>query len=66
MLTAQKLNNVAQMRWDEIQDVFWTIPREKMKATKTSEAKAHEVPFSKAVSDLIAKQPNRRPFSFVE
>lgn len=64
MLTAQRLNNVAQMRWDEIQDDLWTIPREKMKATKTSKAKAHEVPFSKAVSDLIAKQPNRGTFVF--
>lgn len=64
MLTAQRLNNVAQMQWDEIQDDLWTIPRAKMKATKSYRAAAHEVPFSKDASNLISALPIRGPFVF--
>ena len=34
MLSAQRLDNVASIRWDEIDGDIWTIPREKVKSTK--------------------------------
>jgi len=64
MLSAQRLSNVAQIRWDEIHGDVWVIPREKMKATKKDSAKAHEVPLSDAMAELIAKQPRRCDFVF--
>lgn len=64
MLSAQRLSNVAQMRWDEIQGDVWLIPREKMKATRTAKAAAHEVPLSGALAALIAEQPRLGPFVF--
>jgi integrase len=57
MLSAQRLSNVALMRWDEIHDDIWTIPKEKFKATRPGKAKPHEVPLSKALADLISEQP---------
>lgn len=64
MLSAQRLSNVAQMRWDEIHGDVWVIPRDKVKATKKKRAAAHEVPLSKTLAALIAKQPRRGPFVF--
>jgi integrase len=64
MLSAQRLSNVAQMRWDEIHGDVWVIPREKFKATKRARAVAHEVPLSGALARLIAEQPRRGPFVF--
>jgi len=64
MLSAQRLSNVAEMRWDEIQGDVWLIPREKVKATRKESAVAHEVPLSKALADLIARQPRRGPYVF--
>ena len=64
MLSAQRLSNVASMRWDEIHDGIWTIPKEKFKATRPSKAKAHEVPLSKALKQLIEEQPQIGPYVF--
>ncbi len=64
MLSAQRLSNVAEMRWDEIQGDVWLIPREKVKATRIESAAAHEVPLSTALAALIAQQPRRGPFVF--
>ncbi len=64
MLSAQRLSNVASMRWDEIDGDIWTIPKEKFKATRASKAKAHEVPLSKALAESIAEQPNLGPYVF--
>ncbi|QTN34679.1 tyrosine-type recombinase/integrase [Cognatishimia activa] len=64
MLSAQRLSNVAQIRWEEIRGDVWVIPREKMKATKRDSAKAHEVPLSKAMAELISKQPRKCDFIF--
>jgi len=64
MLSAQRLSNVAEMRWDEIQGDIWLIPREKVKATRKESAVAHEVPLSRALAVLIACQPRRGPFVF--
>jgi integrase len=64
MLSAQRLSNVAEMRWDEIQGDVWVIPRDKMKATRTAKAATHEVPLSGALAALIAEQPRLGPFVF--
>ncbi|MGE4612190.1 MAG: integrase family protein [Paracoccaceae bacterium] len=64
MLSGQRKNNVASMRWDELHGDVWTIPKEKMKATKVEKAKSHEVMLSKALANLIAEQPRLGPFVF--
>ncbi len=64
MLSAQRLSNVAQMEWSEIHGDTWVIPKEKMKATRPDKAKAHEVPLSRALADLVATQPRRGAFVF--
>lgn len=52
MLSAQRLNEVAAMRWDEIDGDLWVIP-----ATRHKSKRRHEVPLSGALSALIAAQP---------
>lgn len=64
MLSGQRLSNVAQMRWDEIEDGVWTIPREKFKATRPDKAKAHEVPLSRALTQEIRRIPRTSDFVF--
>jgi site-specific recombinase XerD len=64
MLSAQRLSNVASMRWDELRADLWTIPREKVKATRTQKASSHEVPLSKALASLLAEQPRIGPYVF--
>ena len=64
MLSAQRKSNVAQMRWDEIENGVWTIPREKMKSTKSGRAKSHEVPLSAALNELVQRQPRNGPYVF--
>lgn len=64
MLSAQRLSNVAQMRYDEMQGDVWVIPKEKVKATRTASAMAHEVPLSGALGDLIAGVQRQGDFVF--
>lgn len=64
MLSAQRKDNVASMRWDEICNGVWTIPSEKFKATKSERAKAHEVPLSNALQTILEAQPRRGPYVF--
>ena len=64
MLSAQRLSNVAQMRWDELRGDVWLIPRNKMKATRAESAQSHEVPLSNALAELLAAQPRNGPFVF--
>jgi integrase len=64
MLSGQRLSNVAQMRWDEIEGDIWTIPRDKFKATRTEKAKAHEVPMSFALQALIQTIPKTSSYVF--
>jgi hypothetical protein len=64
MLSAQRLSNVASMRWDELRGDVWTIPREKVKATRTQKATSHEVPLPKALASLLAAQPRIGPYVF--
>ena len=64
MLTGQRLSNVAQMEWSEIQGDVWVVPASKFKATKAESAHAHEVPLSPALAALIAEQPRTGPYVF--
>ena len=64
MLSAQRKDNVASMRWDELHGDVWTIPKEKMKSTKVEKAKSHEVALSNALANLISKQPRLGPYVF--
>lgn len=64
MLTACRLNSVAGMRWDEIQDTTWTIPRDRVKATKKERAGPHVVPLTPAMMDLLASMPRLGPCVF--
>lgn len=64
MLSAQRLSNVAQMRWDEMRGDIWVIPRSKMKATRQTSAAAHEVSLPQELADLIAAQPRTGPYVF--
>lgn len=64
MLSAQRKDNVASMRWDEIEGDLWTIPAEKFKATKREKAKAHEVPLTGELMSILEKQPKLGPFVF--
>ncbi|WP_298359480.1 site-specific integrase [uncultured Litoreibacter sp.] len=64
MLSAQRIGNVASMRWDEIDGDLWTIPREKMKATKARSAKAHEVPICEELRKLIEARPRIGDYVF--
>ncbi len=64
MLSAQRKDNVASMKWEEIQSDIWTIPAEKFKATKKESAKAHELPLTSALMGILDNQPKRGPFVF--
>ncbi len=64
MLSGQRLSNVAQIRWDEIAGDVWIIPASKIKATRPDRARAHEVPLSGVLSDLISSQPRIGPYVF--
>ena len=64
MLSAQRKDNVASMKWEEIHGNLWTIPAEKFKATKKESAKAHEVPLTPALMEILENQPKLGPFVF--
>lgn len=64
MLSAQRKGNVASMKWEEIEGDVWTIPAEKFKATKKEYAKAHEVPLTDALLEILHRQPKLGPFVF--
>jgi len=57
MLSGQRLNEVAGMRWDEIDGDVWRIPPERRKATRPEKAKPHEVPLPEMLRALIDGQP---------
>jgi integrase len=52
MLSAQRLNEVGGMRWDEIEGDVWAIPGERHKSKNR-----HEVPLSSALVHLLATAP---------
>lgn len=59
LLTAQRRDEVAGMRWQDIdlvaEEPIWTLPREFTKADR-----AHEVPLSPAVVEILKGQPRIR------
>lgn len=52
MLSGQRLNEVAGMRWDEIEDGVWLIPAARHKGKRQ-----HEVPLPGRLAGLISAQP---------
>lgn len=65
LLTGQRRNEVAGMRWAEIDGDTWTIPAERMKG-----GKPHAVPLVPAVAAILAEVPrmvgeNDEPFVHV-
>jgi integrase len=55
MLTGARLNEVAALRWDEIEDNTWTIPAARYKAKID-----HTLPILPAVKALIGDRPDKR------
>jgi integrase len=58
LLTAQRRNEVARMRWEEVADNTWSIPAERRK-----NAQAHTVPLTGTVLRLLGK-PQKSGFVF--
>jgi integrase len=58
LLSGQRLREVAEMRWPEIDldKALWTIPAERMKAEA-----AHEIPLPPAAIDILKGLPPHRP-----
>jgi integrase len=65
MLTALRLNEVADAHWSEIDGKLWVIPKERMKG-KNSKARAHAVPLTEDMLATLDKVPrfDRRGFIF--
>jgi integrase len=59
MLSAQRLTEVAAMRWAEIDHDLWAIP-----AARHKSKKRHEVPMSGALAALIEAQPRHDEYVF--
>lgn len=55
MLTGQRLNEVAQMRWSEIDtdNRTWTLPAAKGDERRTKNARAHVVPLTDAMIEIL-------------
>jgi integrase len=60
LLTGQRRSEVANMRWDEIDNGVWTIP-----STKTKNKQEHEVPLSQVAIDLLGNIPNTGDYVFL-
>ncbi len=59
LLTAQRRDEVAQMRWSEIDGDLWTIPRERYK-----NGRANAVPLSEEVQSILAALPRSSEYVF--
>jgi integrase len=53
LLSAQRRDEVARMRWDEIEDDLWVIPSSRYKTRV-----AHGVPIATALRDVIGTRPD--------
>ena len=60
LLTGQRRSEVANMRWDEIDNGVWTIP-----STKTKNKQEHEVPLPPAAVQLLGDIPNTGDYVFL-
>lgn len=56
MLTALRLNEVADAHWSEIEGKLWVIPKERMKG-KNGKARAHAVPLTEDMLATLDKVP---------
>jgi integrase len=56
----QRRNEIAGMRWSEINGLLWTLP-----ASRTKNKRLHEVPLSAAAQTLLAKMPRISGSDFV-
>jgi integrase len=52
LLTAQRRDEVAQMRWSEIKGDLWTMPKERYKT-----GRSNSVPLTPAVLEILAELP---------
>lgn len=59
LLTAQRRDEVAQMRWGEIEGDLWVIPRERYK-----NGRANAVPLSKPVQQILSTLPRTGEYVF--
>lgn len=60
LLTGQRRSEVATMRWSEVTDDLWLIPREKVKKDRP-----HSVPLSATAAATLASLPRYGPDGFV-
>jgi integrase len=61
LLTGQRRNEVARMKWEHVNlaDKVWTLPKEETKAKRL-----HAVPLSQAVLDILGNLPRNGAFVF--
>jgi integrase len=59
LLTAQRRDEVANMRWSEIDGDLWTIPRERYK-----NGRANTVPLTEPVQSILAALPRSGEYVF--
>lgn len=59
MLSAQRLGEVAGLRWDELQDDVWAIPASRHKGKRR-----HEVPLSCALVAMLGELPRHDAHAF--
>jgi integrase len=59
LLTAQRRDEVAQMRWSEIEGGLWTMPRERYKT-----GRSNTVPLTPEVQAILAAIPRASDFMF--
>jgi integrase len=59
LLTAQRRDEVAQMRWSEIEGDLWTMPKERYKS-----GRANAVPLTPAVLGILSGIPRTGEFVF--
>jgi integrase len=52
LLTGQRLNEVARMKWDEVVGDVWTLP-----ASRTKNKREHAVPLTRGMLDIIESMP---------
>jgi integrase len=65
LLTGQRLREIGDMRWDEITGDTLTIPAERMKG-RNGKAKAHSVPLTPKVQELLATVKRTGDFVFTQ
>lgn len=60
LLTGQRRDEVAEMRWNEIEGNLWAIPAERYKSKRD-----HFVPLTAAALAVLQSQPHRNDTSYV-